>query len=252
MPIKPRYPGVHIQEIPTAARTIEGIATSIAAFIDLFKRGPKNKAVRVSSMADFVRRFGGLDKNSAASYAIQQFFLNGGTEAWVVRVTARRSSRRTPKSVDMIGDPVSKKGIHALEDVDLFSILCIPRTANVGNGINDLNATEAHTVIAAAEAYCEKRRAFFLMDTPRSVNEPARITSWLAANESPRHRNAALYYPRVKIPDPIDNSRLRSIGASGTIAGLYARDHQDPTEGRPNAAVISMSSSNDVRRTRRL
>jgi phage tail sheath protein FI len=229
MPIKPRYAGVYIEEIATGVRTIEGVATSIAAFVDFFKRGPKNKAVRVSSMAEFKRRFGGLDKNSEASYAIQQFFLNGGKEAWVVRVDLRRRGRGTTKSVDMIGDPVSKKGIHALEDVDLFNILCIPRTANVGRGTNDLNPTEAHAVIAAAEAYCEKRRALFLMDTPRGVKEPKKIKSWLTVNDTLRHRNAALYYPRVRIPDPLNKSRLRSIGASGTIAGLYAR--MDSTRG---------------------
>src|SRR5207244_3511004 len=34
------------------------------------------------------RTFGGLDKRSEASYGIQQFFLNGGSVAWVVRVAA--------------------------------------------------------------------------------------------------------------------------------------------------------------------
>jgi hypothetical protein len=39
-------------------------------------------------MGDFSREFGGLDANSEASYAIQQFFLNGGTQAWAVRVAS--------------------------------------------------------------------------------------------------------------------------------------------------------------------
>ncbi len=40
---------------------------------------------------------------------------------------------------------------------------------------------------------------------------------------SPRHKNAALYFPRVQIADPLDEFRPRSLGASGTMAGLYAR-----------------------------
>ena len=86
MPVTPTYPGVYVEEIPSGVRTITGVSTSVAAFVDYFKRGPLNKAVQLFSMGDFGREFGGLDANSEASYAIQQFFLNGGTEAWAVRV----------------------------------------------------------------------------------------------------------------------------------------------------------------------
>ena len=88
MPVTPTYPGVYVEEIPSGVRTITGVSTSVAAFIDLFRRGPLNKAVQLFSMGDFGREFGGLDANSEASYAIQQFFLNGGTEAWAVRVAS--------------------------------------------------------------------------------------------------------------------------------------------------------------------
>ena len=88
MPVTPTYPGVYVEEIPSGVRTITGVSTSVAAFIDFFKRGPLNKAVQLFSMGDFGREFGGLDANSEASYAIQQFFLNGGTEAWAVRVAS--------------------------------------------------------------------------------------------------------------------------------------------------------------------
>ncbi|HET9228764.1 MAG TPA: hypothetical protein VFR31_18945, partial [Thermoanaerobaculia bacterium] len=85
MPVQLTYPGVYIEEIPSGVRTITGVATSVAAFVDFFRRGPLNKAVQIFNFGDFERVFGGLDKQSEASYAIQQFFLNGGTEAWVVR-----------------------------------------------------------------------------------------------------------------------------------------------------------------------
>ncbi|MFY9824877.1 MAG: phage tail sheath C-terminal domain-containing protein [Thermoanaerobaculia bacterium] len=88
MPITPTYPGVYIEEIPSGVRTIAGVATSVAAFVDFFTRGPMNQAVEIFSYSDFERAFGGLDVNSEASYAIQQFFLNGGTDAFVVRVAA--------------------------------------------------------------------------------------------------------------------------------------------------------------------
>src|ERR1700681_901543 len=86
MPVAVTYPGVYIEEVPSGVRTIVGVATSIGAFVDYFAAGPMNTAVRILSLADFENQFGGLDIRSEASYAIQQFFLNGGTEAYVVRV----------------------------------------------------------------------------------------------------------------------------------------------------------------------
>src|SRR5215470_7218074 len=82
------YPGVYIQEKSSGVRTITGVATSIAAFVDNFPHGVLDEAVQCLSYADFENEFGGIDVNSAASYGIKQFFQNGGNECWVVRVTA--------------------------------------------------------------------------------------------------------------------------------------------------------------------
>jgi len=86
MPTIPTYPGVYIEEIPSGVRTITGVSTSVTAFVGSAKRGPINKAVRILSYSDYERRFGGLDADSQMSYAVRQFFLNGGSEAWVVRL----------------------------------------------------------------------------------------------------------------------------------------------------------------------
>jgi phage tail sheath protein FI len=86
MPVLTTYPGVYIEEISSGTHAITGVSTSVTAFIGAAKRGPINKALRVQSFADFERRFGGLDAKSDMSYAVRQFFLNGGSEAWVVRV----------------------------------------------------------------------------------------------------------------------------------------------------------------------
>jgi len=86
MPVRPTFPGVYIEEIPSGVHPITGVATSTAAFIGTFTRGLINEAVQLLSMSDFDREYGGLSRASEASYAIQQFFLNGGSEAWVVRI----------------------------------------------------------------------------------------------------------------------------------------------------------------------
>lgn len=472
MPVQPTYPGVYIEEIPSGVRTITGVSTSIAAFIDYFKRGPMNKAVQIFNFGDFEREFGGLDTLSEASYAIQQFFLNGGTQAYVVRVASGspltssveisdvttggsavlvvnaihegtwgdamnviidhdtpvenefnmtiteyaptgaalrqerfinlsmdqnasnfvvkkindefagskmvkvnppsgnnppaangtasgdhrgfgetnetatitisapnpeldisidittetialslpdtstggsyslaviavalenairsaapsnkqfsgakveaihgrlfvRAGREDARSLisfapsaadattvaellfDGTGSDFSnnvqeytmdgagalaaqtggsggndggipdaaaingvlnmKSGIYALEDVDLFNILCIPRTGTDTGSLFD-------AVHSTAITYSEGRRAFYIIDTPEGIDDLQEIKNWRAGKGNIiRSKNAALYYPRVMIPDPLDSFRLRSVGACGTVAGLYAR-----------------------------
>ena len=456
MPVQPTYPGVYIQEIPSGVRTIVGVSTSIGAFIDYFKRGPLNKAVQIFNFGDFERIFGGLDSKSEASYAIQQFFLNGGSQAFVVRVagagaakaevrindaannlvlvleaaspgkwgeqlravvdhktpvagefnltiseidgagsvlrqelflnlsmaagktnvktiindpnsgsalvrvkgtpgatrpalngtqsavvgtsvnfaaapgdqnlivsvggvdlpvkakfnivkgtytiesiasllenairacdrnnpiiagmkvqvvgdklnlvggpggaariiTLKKAGVNTdlidalkfssgttdnvqayalgqtvaagaqaggvlgndgaaPGELDLIGQQNTKTGLYALEDVDLFNILCIPATAAVDDSSMD-------ALFSAAISYCEARRAFFIIDPPKTNLDA--FKTWHASKASLiRSKNTALHFPRVMTADPLDNFRLRSVGASGTLAGLYAR-----------------------------
>jgi phage tail sheath protein FI len=88
MPSALTFPGIYIEEIPSGVRTITGVSTSNTAFVDYFIRGPLNTAVRITSFADFERVFGGVQRDSEASYAIKQYYLNGGSVAFVVRVAA--------------------------------------------------------------------------------------------------------------------------------------------------------------------
>lgn len=86
MPVTPTYPGVYIEEIPSGVRTITGVATSITAFIGRARRGPVDQAVTINSFGDFERIFGGLWSQSAMGYAVRDFYLNGGSQAIIVRV----------------------------------------------------------------------------------------------------------------------------------------------------------------------
>ena len=86
MPVTPTYPGVYIEEIRSGVRTITGVPTSITAFVGRALQGPVDDPTRISSFADYTRQFGGLSLSSMMSYAVQQFFSNGGGDALVVRV----------------------------------------------------------------------------------------------------------------------------------------------------------------------
>ena len=86
MPVAVSYPGIYVEEIPSGVRTITGVATSITAFIGRAKRGPVDKATFINSFGDFERRFGGLDVDCPMSYAVRDFYLNGGAQAIIVRL----------------------------------------------------------------------------------------------------------------------------------------------------------------------
>src|SRR5271166_5652039 len=86
MPVTPTYPGVYIQEIPSAVRTISGVATSITAFVGRAPRGPVNQPTTINNFGDYQRNFGGLSHDSTMSFAVRDFFQNGGAQAIIVRL----------------------------------------------------------------------------------------------------------------------------------------------------------------------
>ena len=96
MPIKPTFPGVYIEEIPSGVHTITGVATSITAFLGVAPRGPADSATHIFSFRDYERRFGGISADSPMSHAVSQFFLNGGTEAYVIRLLKGAKTEDTP------------------------------------------------------------------------------------------------------------------------------------------------------------
>jgi uncharacterized protein len=141
----------------------------------------------------------------------QQYALTGGDDGSVPVGAA-----------PITGTLAAKSGIYALEDVDLVNILCLPRVA-------ELSATDMNAVYSEASTYIAGRRGFLLIDIPELTATLDAMQTWLSQNDSLRSRDAAVYFPRTFVPDPVNGNRLRSIAASGTVAGLYART--DATRG---------------------
>jgi phage tail sheath protein FI len=356
MPIATTYPGVYVEEVPSGVRTITGVSTSDTAFIDFFGRGPMNTAVRVTSMEEFNRRFGGLHANSEASYAISQFYLNGGSIAWVVRVASgdpvtaqyrfdaggspdggglvvdaaspglwakdhvqvavdqlvrtggtglfnlavreldegkrRVVATEVHRNVSMdptdsryvkavvaadsalirigsvgvggppapsapnanvtgpdvladatstafksLGDPLVAgvpkpvtdgtapdrdaliNGLDALKVIApyVFNILCLPAASQLPEDAMD-------SVIDRASKLCLDARAFLIVDPHYTTDTLDELDTWRQGHgDALRNRNAAFYFPRIDIPDPLNEGRPRTVGPSGTVAGVYAR-----------------------------
>ena len=86
MPVTPTFPGVYVQEVPSGVRTITGVATSIALFIGRAVRGPMFRPILSLNYTDFVRSFGEDPTSGQLPYYVRLFFLNGGTQCWVMRI----------------------------------------------------------------------------------------------------------------------------------------------------------------------
>ncbi|WP_218093755.1 phage tail sheath family protein [Paenibacillus solanacearum] len=86
-------PGVYVEEFDSAGQPLSGVSTSTAGFIGMAERGPvEGLPVLVTSMNEFKRTFGGyLSENQFGAhrylaYAADQFFMNGGSRAYIMRV----------------------------------------------------------------------------------------------------------------------------------------------------------------------
>ena len=323
------YPGVYVTEIPSGIRPITGVATSITAFLGRALKGPVNTPVTVNGFADYQRIFGGLWMHSTVSFAVSDFYANGGGQALVVRLassdatsstiaaggleleaagpgawSAGLSVAITPGSTDpdvakrygvqpsdlfnltvtdtsgdsetfpnltvlaqgrnvqhvlqedsvllavagplptttpapgtytvgtagTDGGPLSDndyiggtlqaqhQGLWALDEADLFNLLCIPPPTW------DETDQTSPSVYSAALNYCVTRRAMLLVDPPPGLTTSNAIAqlgtlglTGIAA------RNAALYFPRLREPDPTSENRLRTFVPCGAVAGVMAR-----------------------------
>ncbi|MBB0244949.1 phage tail sheath family protein [Streptomyces alkaliphilus] len=79
-------PGVYVEEVASGTRPIEGVGTSVAAFVGLAPTGPMNEPTLVTNWTQYVASFGDFTEGYHLAQAVYGFFNNGGTTAYVVRV----------------------------------------------------------------------------------------------------------------------------------------------------------------------
>jgi phage tail sheath protein FI len=95
MPVTPTYPGLYLEELPSLAHTITAAPTSVTVFVGYsnpYKTRNFDAAVQIFSFSDYEREFGGLFASGVfdtnLGHAVNQFFLNGGSVAYVVGLQA--------------------------------------------------------------------------------------------------------------------------------------------------------------------
>lgn len=113
------------------------------------------------------------------------------------------------------GKEGGKRGLFALEKADTFNLVAIP--PYLGSGDVD------SSVIAAAAVYCEKRRAVLLVDPPSSWTDKDAAKAGVAQGVGTTSKNAALYFPRLRQPNPLRDNQVESFAPCGAVAGVIAR-----------------------------
>jgi phage tail sheath protein FI len=112
------------------------------------------------------------------------------------------------------GSQDQKNGIYALEKTDLFNILCIPPFTR--------NEDVATTTWDKALKYCKERRAILLVDPLHAWGSTSDVESGVDGL-SLRDENAAIFFPYVKMADPLKENRLEEFAPCGAVAGIFAR-----------------------------
>ncbi len=130
-----------------------------------------------------------------------------------------------PKTADLIGNEAAFTGLYALEKVDLFNLLVIPDAtrAVAGNSAKLDPNVSPNDIFAAAMTYCQKRRAFLLIDPPPEVNNVEAAADWKSSGLTVHEKDGAAFFPRLRLPDPLNDYQPRTFAPSGVVAGLFAR-----------------------------
>jgi phage tail sheath protein FI len=227
------WPGVYVEEVPSAIKPIAGVGTSTAAFIGVspditgawdpaHKAGmPVNAAGNayvqaaaltpkaVNSWTEFTQAFGDIQQgNQYLAQAVFGFFNNGGTRCWVTRVANA-------------GNDLTQ-ALENLESVDEVAIVAAPLPPD----------TTAQALNAAQEAlvgHCQKlQNRVAILDSARDIaNGNLNLTNdatgiWRPAANPKGY--GAFYFPWILVADPLGQPGDRvAVPPSGHVAGIYAR-----------------------------
>lgn len=115
----PEYlsPGVYVEEYESGAVPMEGVGTSTAGFVGFAEKGDViGKPQLVTSFSDYIRIFGGYlsetkfgDKRYLP-YAVEHFFINGGSRAFVMRVCPADAKCAATKSDSVLSFTAKNPG----------------------------------------------------------------------------------------------------------------------------------------------
>ena len=171
MPVNPTYPGVYIEELPSGVRTIAGVPTSVTAFVGRTLRGPIDEPITLNNYGDYERTFGGLSMDSTVSFAVRDYFRNGGGTALVVRVV--NAATAATFELEEAGTPLIT--LEAADPGTWANAVTVTLDTEVSSDVADRYGVAVSdlfnlTITDAATGTAETHRNLTLVDSPRRID----------------------------------------------------------------------------------
>jgi hypothetical protein len=227
--------GLELAQQSRDPQAIERVPTAIAAFVGRTLKGPVSQALPVRSFAEFQQHFGGLWQPSTLSYAVEQFFENGGREARIARVTngarpptitlpaghgALRLIALNPGSREYLRASVDYDGLGAAEH-DRFNIV-VQRVRTAGSELVEDQEIYRRVSIAPASG----RLVSDVLLESRLVRVLGAVPAQRPDRSAGGPGGVAVGYT-LSNPDGDDGGPLTDydiIGSSSSGTGLFALD----------------------------
>jgi phage tail sheath protein FI len=219
-----KAPGVYVEQVNPGMRPIQGVSTTVAAFLGFAESGPFAPTI-IKSLGEYQSSFGGFAAPGCLPYAMQGFFENGGSGCYVLRLpsptprvnranvagSAIVTTKPTPVGASPKLTPlapiVAAKALTPLEDLDDISIVCCPDEHSIAG------------MTAALVAHCEELRY-------RIAILAAPLGSDLSDAPPPEAQSsyAAYYAPWLRVANPNGGAAI-SVHPGGHVAGaMVAND----------------------------
>ncbi len=189
-----------------AQPSVTSLPTAQTALLGRFARGPVNVPVTVTAV-DFSSTFGsGAVGNWPAEIQARQFFANGGTSLFVVRVEGTGALGDA-----LVGDATQGTGLYALRSLSNLRLLVAPELSLLpGGGLSNL--------LNQVRSFLEPQRIFLLLDPPPGLGSATAAVNWVESSVPFDASFCALYYPYLQIN--LDSVAL-TVPASGAMAAIY-------------------------------
>ena len=207
--------GIQVREESGPEQSIPRAPTAIAAFVGRTLRGPVDRPVRLKSFAEFTQVFGGLWQPSTLGYALEQFFDNGGRDAFVVRVVngARSASLSLPGADGPLRlearRPGTREFLRACVDYD-----------NIAPGDSQAFNLTVQRVRAHGTEHVEDQEIFRGVSCGEEADQPL--------------RHALLESELVRLAGPLPASRPHcTLDAASGLATGYVHSGSDGDDGAP-------------------
>lgn len=126
-------PGVFITEEASQTQVTSSVSVSALGMVGFTPKGPTDVATRVTSWADYLRKFGGFSANSLAPVNWAAFFNNGGQVGYVVRVVPADAVKATAKVISVHSDQIMNVGDGVAATVTNAVLTPTPFAVNSGS-----------------------------------------------------------------------------------------------------------------------